>query len=149
MYEKPFGQETKMLQKNWSKWLADKRSLCQMIEKDSVTCGCGWKVLLGVSASRIKQSQVLFSKGKLQTRVVWAVSRWVIQCKHCNCSMMLIRSCVNVFYINTNDNKIGWCPPSNKVERFMSFEGSGQVIIKNQNLHMTKQNTSWGSLTSM
>ena len=38
------------------------------------------------------------------------------------------------------------------VERFMSMQGDGQVILKNQNLHnlhMTKQNTSCGSLTSM
>jgi hypothetical protein len=32
------------------------------------------------------------------------------------------------------------------VERFMSMQGDGQVILKNQNLHITKQNTSCGSL---
>ncbi len=35
------------------------------------------------------------------------------------------------------------------VERFMSMQGDGQVILKIQNLLMTKQNTSCGSLTSM
>ncbi len=56
----------KMLPKNWSKWRDDKRSLCQMnTEKDSITCGCGWKVILGGNASRINQWQVLLSKGKL------------------------------------------------------------------------------------
>jgi hypothetical protein len=34
------------------------------------------------------------------------------------------------------------------VERFMSMQGDGQVILKIQNLHMTKQNTSCGSLTT-
>jgi hypothetical protein len=28
------------------------------------------------------------------------------------------------------------------VERFMSMQGDGQIILKIQNLHMTKQNTS-------
>ncbi len=32
------------------------------------------------------------------------------------------------------------------VERFMSVQGDGQVILKIQNLHMTKQNTSCGFL---
>ncbi len=36
-----------------------------------------------------------------------------------------------------------------EVERFMSMQGDGQVILKIQNLHMTEQNTSQGSLTSM
>ncbi len=35
------------------------------------------------------------------------------------------------------------------VERFMSMQGDGQVTLKIQDLHMTKQNTSCGSLTSM
>jgi hypothetical protein len=35
------------------------------------------------------------------------------------------------------------------VERFMSMQGDRQDILKIQNLHMTKQNTSCGSLTSM
>ncbi len=35
------------------------------------------------------------------------------------------------------------------VERFMSMQGDGQDILKIQNLHMTKQNTSCSSLTSM
>jgi hypothetical protein len=35
------------------------------------------------------------------------------------------------------------------VDRFMSMQGDGQDILKNQNLHRTKQNTSCGSLTSM
>ncbi len=35
------------------------------------------------------------------------------------------------------------------VERFVSMQGDGQVILKIQNLHLTKQNTSCGSLTSM
>ncbi len=35
------------------------------------------------------------------------------------------------------------------VERFMSMQGDGQVILKIQNLHMTRQNTSCGSLTSV
>ncbi len=33
------------------------------------------------------------------------------------------------------------------VERFMSMQGDGQVIINIQNLHMTMHNTSCGSLT--
>ncbi len=35
------------------------------------------------------------------------------------------------------------------VERFLSLQRDGQVILMIQNLHMTKQNTSCGSLTSM
>ncbi len=35
------------------------------------------------------------------------------------------------------------------VERCMSMQGDWQIILKIQNLHMTKQNTSYGSLTSM
>ncbi len=35
------------------------------------------------------------------------------------------------------------------VERFVSMQGNGQDILKNQNLHITKQNTSCVSLTSM
>ncbi len=35
------------------------------------------------------------------------------------------------------------------VERFVSMQGDGQVILKIKNLRMTKQNTSCGSLTSM
>ncbi len=35
------------------------------------------------------------------------------------------------------------------VERLMSMQGDGQVILKIQNLHMTKQNTFCGSLTGM
>ncbi len=35
------------------------------------------------------------------------------------------------------------------VERFMSMQGDGQVFLTIKNLHMTKQNTSCGSLTSM
>ncbi len=35
------------------------------------------------------------------------------------------------------------------VEQFISMQEDGQVIINIQNLHMTKQNTSYGSLTSM
>jgi hypothetical protein len=35
------------------------------------------------------------------------------------------------------------------VERFMPIQWDGQVILKIQNLHMTMQNTSCGSLTSM
>ncbi len=34
-------------------------------------------------------------------------------------------------------------------ERFMSMQVDGQVILKIQNLYMTKQNTSCSSLTSM
>ena len=35
------------------------------------------------------------------------------------------------------------------VERFMSMKGDEQVILKIQNLHMTNQNTSCCSFTSM
>ncbi len=35
------------------------------------------------------------------------------------------------------------------VERFLSMQGDGHIILKIQSLHMTKQNTSCGSLTSM
>jgi hypothetical protein len=35
------------------------------------------------------------------------------------------------------------------VERFMSMQGDGQIILKIQELHVTKQNASCGSLTSM
>ena len=35
------------------------------------------------------------------------------------------------------------------VDRFMSMQGDGQDILKNKNLHMTKQNTPCGSLTTV
>ncbi len=35
------------------------------------------------------------------------------------------------------------------VERFMPIQGDEKVTLKIQNLHMTKQNTSCGSLTSV
>jgi hypothetical protein len=35
------------------------------------------------------------------------------------------------------------------VKRFMSMQGDGQVIHEIQYLHMTRKNTSRGSLTSM
>jgi hypothetical protein len=66
----------KMLPKNWSKWRYDKKTfVSDDTKKGSITCGCGWKVILGGNASRIHKQQVLLSKGKLQTRVVSAVSR--------------------------------------------------------------------------
>ncbi len=66
----------KMLPKSWSKWRDDKRSLCQMIlKKCCITSGCGWKVILGGSDTRNHNQQVLLTEGKLQARVVWAVSR--------------------------------------------------------------------------
>ncbi len=34
------------------------------------------------------------------------------------------------------------------VERFMTMQGDGQVILKIENLHMTKQNTLCGYLTA-
>ncbi len=60
----------KILPKNLNKRRDDKRGLCQMILKKVITPGCGWKVILGGNATRIHKQQVLFSKGKLQTRVV-------------------------------------------------------------------------------
>ncbi len=45
--------------------------------------------------------------------------------------------------------KMDGIPQVIAVERFMSMQGDGQAILKIQNLHMTKQNTSCGSLTSM
>jgi hypothetical protein len=56
---------------------------------------------------------------------------------------------VYVFHINTDDNENGCFPQVIAVEKFMSMQGDGQVILNNQNLHMTKQNTFCGSLTSM
>ena len=35
------------------------------------------------------------------------------------------------------------------VDTFMSMQGGGQVILKIQNLHMTKQKTSGGFFTSL
>ncbi len=60
-----------MLQKNRSKWRDDKKKfVSDDTETGSITCECGWKVILGGNASRIHKGQVLFYKGKLQTRVV-------------------------------------------------------------------------------
>ncbi len=58
---------------------------------------------------------------------------------------------LNVFHINTDDNENELFPPSNSSGKIYvnTREGDGQVILKIQNLHMTKQNTSCGSLTSM
>jgi hypothetical protein len=56
--------------------------------------------------------------------------------------MTIIRYCVNVFYISTDDKVIRWCPPSDNSGKIYVNSRRGQVIIKNQNLHMTKQNTS-------
>jgi hypothetical protein len=56
---------------------------------------------------------------------------------------------VYVFHINTDDNKNEWFPPSNSSGKIISMQGDGQVILKIQNLHLTKQNTSCGSLTSV
>ncbi len=39
-------------------------------KKGCITPGCGWKVILGGNASRILKRQILFPKGKLQTRDV-------------------------------------------------------------------------------
>jgi hypothetical protein len=65
----------KMLPKSWSKWRDDKRSLCQMILKNVALPLCGWKVKLGGYDSRNHKQQVLITEGKLQARVVQAVSR--------------------------------------------------------------------------
>ncbi len=56
---------------------------------------------------------------------------------------------IYVFHINTDDNEMDGFHQVIAVERFMSMQGDGQVIPKIQNQHMTKQNTSCGSLTSM
>ncbi len=42
----------KMLPKSWSRWGDDKRSLYQMIQKNYITFGCGWKVTLGGNGTR-------------------------------------------------------------------------------------------------
>ncbi len=54
-----------------------------------------------------------------------------------------------MFHINTDDRKMDGFHQVITVERFMSMQGNGQAILMIQNLHMTKQNTSCGSLTSM
>jgi hypothetical protein len=56
---------------------------------------------------------------------------------------------IYVFQINTDDKENDGFHQVTTVERFMSMQGDGQVIINIQNLHLTKQNTSCGSLTSM
>ncbi len=56
----------KMLPKSWSKWMDDKRSLCQMILKKVALPGwCGWKVILGGNDTRNHKQQVLLTEGKL------------------------------------------------------------------------------------
>ncbi len=56
---------------------------------------------------------------------------------------------IYVFHINMDDNENDGFHRVIAVERFMSMQGDGQVTLKIQNLHMTKQNASCGSLTSM
>jgi hypothetical protein len=56
---------------------------------------------------------------------------------------------IYVFHINTDDNKMDGFRQVITVETFMAMQGDGQVILKIKNLHMTKQNTSCSSLTSM
>jgi hypothetical protein len=64
-----------MLPKNWSKWSNDKKFVLDDTKKGSITSWFGWKVILGGHATRIHKQQVLLPQGKLQTRVVGAVSR--------------------------------------------------------------------------
>ncbi len=56
---------------------------------------------------------------------------------------------IYVFYIKTDDNEIGGFPPSNSSGKIYVNAGEGQVILKNQNLYVIKQNTSCSSLTSI
>ncbi len=56
---------------------------------------------------------------------------------------------IYVFHINTDDKEKDGFHKVITVERFMSMQGDGQVILKVQNLHTTKQNPSCGSLTRM
>jgi hypothetical protein len=65
----------KMLPKSWSKWRDDKRSLCQMILKKVALPVGVCKVILGGNDTRNHKQQVLLTEGKLQVRVVPAVSR--------------------------------------------------------------------------
>ena len=56
---------------------------------------------------------------------------------------------IYVIHINTDDNENGWFPPGNSSEKMYVNARGWTVILEIQNLHMTKQNTSCGSLTSM
>jgi hypothetical protein len=56
---------------------------------------------------------------------------------------------IYVFHINTDDNEYGWFPPSDNSGKIYVNATGGQVVLKIRNLHMTKQNASCGSLTSM
>ncbi len=49
---------------------------------------------------------------------------------------------IYVFHINTDDKENEWFPPSDNSGKIYVNAGDGQVILKIQNLHMTKQNTS-------
>ncbi len=65
----------KMLPKSWRKWRDDKRSLCQMILKRLHYLLVWMESHTGRHNTRDHKQQVLLVEGKLQARVVWAVSR--------------------------------------------------------------------------
>jgi hypothetical protein len=56
---------------------------------------------------------------------------------------------IYVFHIKQMTRKMDGFHQVITVERFMLMQGDGQAILLIQNLHMTKQNTSCGSLTSI
>jgi hypothetical protein len=49
-----------------------------ILKKGCITCWCGWKVILGGNDTRNHKQQVLLTEGKLQARVVQAVSRYIL-----------------------------------------------------------------------
>jgi hypothetical protein len=52
---------------------------------------------------------------------------------------------IYMFCINSDDKENGWFPPSDDSGKIYVNARGGQVILKIQNLHITKQNTSCSS----
>ncbi len=141
-----------MLPKSWMKLRDDKRTLCQMILKKvalPVAVGVDGKsyweaMILGITNNkfcslRANLKQELFEQfqGKFYST---KTSKWFSDTNEIM---------IYVFHIIQMTMKMDGFPQVIAVERFMSMQGDRQVILKIQNLHMTKQNTSCGSLTSM
>jgi hypothetical protein len=71
------------------------------------------------------------------------------QCSGISSHSMGVRIMIDVFHINTDDKENGLFPQSDNSGMILSMQGDGEVILMIGSLHMTKQNTSCGSLTSM
>ncbi len=137
----------KMLPKSGSKWRDDKRNLCQMIQKKvALPVGVDGKsyweaMILGITnfkfcSLRANFKQELFEQfqGILSNKNIEMIS-------DTNEIMIYVFHIIQMTMKTDGFHQV--------IAVSMSMQGDGQVILKIQNLHMTKQNTFCGSLTSM